>query len=232
MLVFAHRGDSSNFPENTLAAFNSAIQKGADGIELDVFTVENQLVVIHDQQVNRTTNGTGCIEEYSLTELAKLDAGQGESIPLLTDVIPLVPPDTLLNVELKGHNTLSPLLALIASGLLSQHIANKTLLISSFHHHLLKQFNAIHPDINTGALTASIPLDYAAFATQLNSHSLHVDRAFVDQPFIDDAHRRGLKVFVYTVDQPEEIKYLKHMGADGIFANDPLQALQVIASLS
>ena len=90
MQIIAHRGASGEYPENTLLAFRQALAQGADAIELDVFAVEGELIVIHDPHLQRTTNGSGSIYQHNLTQLANIDAGAGEPIPLLWQVLQLV----------------------------------------------------------------------------------------------------------------------------------------------
>ena len=104
-LVIGHRGVPSLKPENTLASFELALELGAAGIELDVHRVDDELVVIHDDRVDRTTNGKGPVSQFTLQDLGELDAGEGEKIPLLAEVLSVVQDRHLVNVELKGNQT-------------------------------------------------------------------------------------------------------------------------------
>lgn len=223
MQIIAHRGASGEFPENTLLAIEQAIAQHADAIEIDVFAVENQLVVIHDHYLQRTTNGIGSIYDYTLAELRRLDAGLGQQIPLLQEVLDILPSEMWLNIELKGDNTAVPLLQLLNEREASGYSLNN-LLISSFNHHLLAWLKQQKPQLKLGALIYGLPLDYAAIAQQLQAHSLNCDIGFINQKLVDDAHARGLKVYVYTVDQPDEIDRLKCYGVDGIFTNYPARS--------
>ena len=224
MKIFAHRGVSGHYPENTLLAIQAAIDCGAYGIEIDVFAVDGELIVIHDRQLQRTTKTDGNIEDYSLTQLQQLDAGNGQRIPTLWQVLALVNNSCVLNIELKGHDTADLLLDLLqrASQQLGTDVSK--LLISSFHHPLLQTLKQRQPELAIGALTACIPLDYCTFATTLNAVSVHCDRAFVDEQMVLDAHQRGLEVFVYTVNDQREAIRLKDLGVDGIFCNFPAAA--------
>lgn len=226
MKIFAHRGCSGHYPENTLAAFEAALTSGCDGIELDVFALQGELVVIHDQQLARTTNGIGNLEDYTLSQLQQLDAGQSQSIPTLWQVLALVQNRCTLNIELKGHDTVAPLLQLLSKAQTELGTELSTLLISSFHHPLLWQLKQQCPTLAIGALTASIPLHYAAFATELAAYSVHCDRAFVDARLVQDAHQRGLACYVYTVNDAREALRLQQLGVDGIFSNYPAEARQ------
>ena len=116
MQIIAHRGASGYKPENTLASFQKAISLGVDMIELDVFAIRSgEVVVHHDKKVNRTTNGTGNISDYTWSELRLLDAGDGQRIPLLTEVLDLVNGRIPINIELKGHGIAEPVATIIDS---------------------------------------------------------------------------------------------------------------------
>jgi glycerophosphoryl diester phosphodiesterase len=230
MQIIAHRGASGDYPENTLLAIEQAIAQGADAIEIDVFAVQGELIVIHDHHLARTTNGSGSIYDYTLVHLQQLDAGQGQRIPTLWQVLQLLTPTTLwLNIELKGDNTLAPLLALLDKAEQQLNFDNQRLLISSFNHHLLAAIKQQRPELKLGALTASLPLDYATFAETLQAYSVNCDVSFINQAFVDDAKARGLKVYVYTVDQPDDIARMQQYGVDGIFSNYPARSRQQLA---
>ncbi|MBU2870708.1 glycerophosphodiester phosphodiesterase family protein [Colwellia sp. E2M01] len=226
MIIFAHRGTSATEPENTLLAIQSAIDINVDGIEIDIFEVDGQLVVIHDRWLQRTTSGSGLISQYSFEKLRQLDAGKGEKIPTLDEVLAILPTNFLLNIELKGINNIQLLINCIDQAITQYGINSKQLLLSSFNHHQLYQISQQRPEFAIGALTASLPLEYAKFATLLNAYSVHISVNSVNQRFVQDAHQRGLKVFVYTVDEFVDIAILAKIGVDGIFANNPQQALE------
>lgn len=230
MWIFAHRGDSHHYPENTLAAITSALfSSDADGIEIDVYcTSDKQLVVIHDESLDRTTSGHGYVNEHTYQELCKLDAGSGERIPSLKSVLQLMPSNKWLNIELKGENTATALIELLQSTEYASWQNNKRLIVSSFNHHLLKRIHRAFPTLKIGALTASIPLSYASFAEQLHAWSIHCDKQFVNAELVADAKQRGLKVFAYTVDSPRDIHKLAALGVDAIFSNHPQHAKIVL----
>jgi len=230
MQIIAHRGASGDYPENTLLAIEQAINQAADAIEIDVFAVQGELIVIHDHHLARTTNGSGSIYDYTLSQLQLVDAGQGQRIPSLWQVLQLINNKVWLNIELKGADTVAPLLALLQRAEQELQFNLDQLLISSFNHHLLVQLNHARPELKLGALTASLPLDYANFAAALHAHSVNCDSSFIDQVFVDDAKSRGLKVFVYTVDQPDDIIRMQQYGVDGIFTNSPARSRQHLTS--
>ena len=229
MQIIAHRGASGDYPENTLLAMEQAILQGADAIEIDVFAVDSELIVIHDHHLARTTNGRGSIYQHSLAQLQQLDAGSGQRIPTLWQVLQLLALTPLwLNIELKGDNTVAPLLSLLKRAERELQFDVNRLLISSFNHHLLAELNRQSSALKLGALTASLPIDYAAFAHQLQAYSVHCDVSFINQAFVDDAKARGLKVYVYTVDQADDIKRMQQYGVEGIFSNYPAKARQLL----
>lgn len=229
MHIIAHRGASGNFPENTMQAFEQAIAQGADAIELDVFAVQGELLVIHDHLLERTTNGVGSIYQCSLTELAKLDAGNGQKIPQLWQVIQFVQGKCWLNIELKGADTLAPLLRLLTRAEQELAFDLSTLLVSSFNHQLLAELKKVRPEIRIGALTASLPLHYAQFASELAAEAVHCDKDFINKDFVVDAKARGLLVYVYTVDNREALKQLIEMGVDGVFTNYPARSRVILS---
>lgn len=231
MLIFAHRGASADAPENTLLAIKTAIDQQADGIEIDVYQSEKTLIVIHDKWLHRTTNGQGQLSLYSFKQLRELDAGGGQKIPTLQEVLQLVGGQCQINIELKGISELSLLLELIDVSVSEYGFNNQQFLISSFNHHLLAQLKALRPQIKIGALTASLPLHYAAFAEELQAYSVNLDVSFINQAFVNDAHQRDLKVFVYTVDQPDDLAMLFSWGVDGVFCNAPGLAKRFINSI-
>ena len=224
MLIFAHRGASGVEPENTLRAIKSALDANVDGIEIDIYEVDGVLLVIHDRWLHRTTSGTGQIFQHDYEHLRTLDAGKGEAIPTLDEVFSLVAGQCKINIELKGINNISLLYSYIDNAVNNKSLIIEDILISSFNHRLLYIINQQRPEFAIGALTACYPLDYAKFAEQLNAYSVHLDVDFISKHFVSDAHQRGLKVFVYTVDELEDIKAMKALGVDGIFSNFPTRS--------
>lgn len=230
MLIFAHRGASFDAPENTLLAIDQALAQNADGIEIDVYQLGSELVVIHDRWVSRTTNGNRPLSDYTLEELQLLDAGQGQFVPTLSQVLERVQGQCLMNIEIKGVFDLSLINICINQAIIQFHFKPEQFIVSSFNHHLLLAFKKIAPYIKTGALAACNPLDYARFAEELNAYSVNADVSFVDQDFVNDAHNRGLKMFVYTVDEPDDLLRLQAWGVDGVFSNRPAKARLVLTT--
>ena len=226
MQLFAHRGVSTLYPENTLRAFAAALELPNVGIELDVYLHHDQLVVIHDRFVDPTTNGHGALEDLSTLQLSELDAGAGEKVPTLWQVLELCANRCLINIELKGHDTAPALLRLLARAQQELQLELSNILISSFHHPLLHWLQQQQPSLQLGMLIAHYPLELAASAARLGAASLHCDRSFIDKALVDDAHQRGLKVHVYTVNYQKDAIELAQMGVDGLFCNHPAQVQQ------
>ncbi|MFA6422345.1 MAG: glycerophosphodiester phosphodiesterase family protein [Candidatus Buchananbacteria bacterium] len=221
MLKIGHRGALGYAPENTLLSFQKAIDLGVDMVELDVYVCKTgELVVIHDDRLERTTNGEGYIWEKTLSELKELDAGEGQKIPTLVEVFDLVNKKVKINIELKGEGTAQPVAKMIRE-YIELGWDEDMFFVSSFNHHELKKFKELMPNVKIGALIVANPLDYAKFGSDLNAWSINLCIEFINQAIVDDAHGRGLKVLVWTVNNPEDIERMKKLNVDGIFSNFP-----------
>ncbi|MGL6627481.1 glycerophosphodiester phosphodiesterase family protein [Aeromonas jandaei] len=221
MQIIAHRGASGLAPENTLKAMAKALELGAPAIEIDVQAADGELWVFHDRRLERCTNGKGVLTEQSRSYLEQLDAGEGEIIPTLWQVMSLIDGSCELHIELKGTNTADAVAALTKRAENELCFTANQWVVSSFHHPELARFATLRPDIRIGALTANLPLELAHFAEKLGAWSINCDVDFIDAALVDDAHQRGLKVLVYTVDQHADQQQLAAMGVDGIFTNRP-----------
>ena len=217
-----HRGAMGYEPENTLISFKKALDLNVDMTELDVYVCKTgELVVIHDDKVDRTTNGIGYVVEKTFDELRQLDAGKGEKIPTLSEVLDLIDKKIQINIELKGTGTARPVYELLEYYVKNKEWQYDDFLISSFNHYELKEFNTLNPNIKIGALITGIPIGYAEFAEKVNSSTVNPDIEFINKEFVDDAHNRGLDVYVYTVNDLDDIEKMKSLGVDGIFSNFP-----------
>ena len=232
MKVIAHRGASAQAPENTLLAIETALNLKVDAVEIDIHLVEDQLVVIHDRWLHKTTNGQGRLKDITFAQLRSLDAGKGQLVPTLWEVLNLVRGRCELNVELKSERTVEPLLSMLHKAIEQLGFSQSQFIISSFNHHLLQEIKQTDKTWRIGALTGSRPLGFARFAEELDAYSINIDVDFVDPLFVDDAHGRGLKVFVYTVDHEEDIEDLLAIGVDGIFTNDPTRSMVKLAHMN
>ena len=231
MKIFAHRGASGLEPENTLRAIQAALDANVDGIEIDVHEVENTLFVIHDRWLHRTTSGSGQLSQHTIEYLRSIDAGLGEKIPTLDEVLLLISGQCVINIELKGVNNIHLLFSYLDKAIKACALMSDKIILSSFNHRLLHKIHQCRPEFLIGALTACYPLDYAKFAEQLDAYSVHLNVDFISQHFVADAHKRGLKVYVYTVDEADDINLMNELGVDGIFSNFPTRAKSQLAHL-
>lgn len=231
MKVIAHRGASGHEPENTLAAIQAALDMKSEAIEIDVHLADGELLIIHDRWLHETTSGQGRVDEKSFEKLRQLDAGKGQKIPILEEVLQLVAGQCDLNIELKSETTIEPVIKMLKQAINELGFKKSQFLLSSFNHHLLNQINLLNENWLIGALTASIPLGYAHFCEALNAYSIHADIDFINQEFIDDAHNRKLNFFVYTVNEPSDISDLFYRQVDGIFTNYPARSKLLIDEL-
>lgn len=230
MIIFAHRGYSQIYPENTMIAFKKAIEVGADGIETDVhLTKDGEIVITHDETLERVSNGTGMVKDYTYEELLKFDFGvkksdqfKGERAPKLIDLIKLIKDtDLLLNIEIKVGFPLYPgieekvLDMIIEEGILDRVI------ISSFNHYSLALLRNLNRDVKIAPLYASAlykPYDYAK---SLGANIIHPNHKVINKDVVKECHENGVKVNMYTVNNLDLAKKLKAMGADGIMTDNP-----------
>jgi len=220
-LCIAHRGASGHEPENTLPAFRKAIELRSDWIELDVYQVEGELVVIHDDTLNRTTNGSGPVMGKSLAYLRSLNAGKGNPIPVLPEVLELVAGRAGINIELKGPNTAAATAALIDRYVGGGSWRYDQFIVSSFDLKAVADFRRELPAVRTGAIFGRRPPRDCSFAHDLGIGAIHLRSGSFPQGLVDDAHHRGLSVFVYTVNRRADILKLRDMGVDGVFTDFP-----------
>lgn len=230
MLIFAHRGASSVAAENTLAAFELALVAKADAIELDLHQVDQQLYVFHDRRLQRLTGVAGLFAEQTQAQIQTLSVLGEQPIPTLEQALACIAGRCLVNIELKTQVDYSLLFPLLQTATTQWGFTEQSLLFSSFNHHWLAALKQARPASRLGVLTASCPLDYAACASQLNACAIHIDIEVVNLNFVQDAHQRGLAVYVYTVDDADDMRWLKKMGVNGIFTNHPQFARQVLSS--
>ncbi len=225
----AHRGASGEAPENTIASFKRAIVQGADVIETDAqLSKDKEIVLIHDETVEHTTDGRGRVCELTLKELKSLDAGSwfgkefsGERIPTLSEAIAIVRGKAKLDIELKGKD---PLLPKEVVNLLKKETFIKKAIVSSFNHFFLKEVRRLEPPIITGLL----------FATPLQERKwkwadLILPRYnLITEDLVEKAHSKGLKIVAWTVDNPEEIRRLIDLEVDGIASNYPVLLTRIL----
>jgi glycerophosphoryl diester phosphodiesterase len=216
LTCFAHRGAKGHEPENTLRAFRRAMAMGCTWVELDIHVVEGELIVIHDDALNRTTNGRGKISDSSLAYIRSLDAGLGEQVPTLAEVFSLLKGHCGINVELKGKGTAEPLNHFLRGACESGWDAQQVL-VSSFNHNELALVDRTYA---RGALFGRAN-NYFETTDRLAAYSLNLGLKLVNAETVAEAHRRDLKVFVYTVNEMVDIRRMSMLGVDGVFSDYP-----------
>ena len=237
-IVFAHRGDEAHAPENTLSAFKQAVEKGTDGIEFDVkLTADGQVVVLHDQSVDRTTNGTGNVAKLPFAALRELDAGKqfpgqfpGEKIPTLDEVFETVGKRVYMNIELKNYSTPFDLLVPKVTDIIKKHSMEERVLFSSFLSLSLLKARKLLPDVPRGLLT--IPGWMGAwgrtFGWRGDYTALNPPMVDINIGLINQVHASGKRVIVWTVTAEEDIKRMIGLGVDGIITGDPALVLRLL----
>ncbi len=238
-LIIAHRGASALAPENTMASFRLAKDLGADGIELDVMlSADERLVVIHDLNVSRTTNGQGKVNEMSWEQLKDLEAGSsfsekfaGEPLPLLEQVFEELGGQLLINVELKNNATPKDQLTEKVIRLVQAMGLAETVLLSSFTARNLLVADNLAPDIRKGLLTLpglGRSLFLGLWMRRYPFDALHPNFKDVSHKSVDFLHKQGKQVNVWTVDRANDLLKMKHLGVDMVICNDPAHARGVI----
>jgi glycerophosphoryl diester phosphodiesterase len=238
-IIFAHRGASHYAPENTLVAFQLAFQQEADAIELDVkLTADGEVVVLHDQKVDRTTNGHGDIRKFSLAALQKLDAGSyfdpqyvGEKIPTLAEVFEVLGHDHFINIELTNYATPQDALVIRVVDLVLKFAMQGNILFSSFLSLNILRVKKALPEV-PAALLASEGwggrIARSNYGRRIAPYILHPNLADTHQKFVDKQHKYGRRVHVWTVNQADDMRKVIQWQADGFFTDDPLLARTIL----
>lgn len=222
--VVGHRGAAALQPENTIAGFEYAIDLGCDYLETDVqLSLDGHLVIIHDDTVDRTTNGTGRVGEMTLAQLRDLDAGQGRQIPTLQEVLDVVRGKVTLLCELKGPHTADPVARLVmANGMAEQVI------FTSFHLGRLARIKQIHPSLLTGATFGDPPPDALEQALALGAISVGIHYAKMTEAFVVGARRLGLNLRAWNPDEEADIQRMIDLDPVGISSNRPDRVLKLL----
>lgn len=241
--IFAHRGASSQFPENTMIAFKQALKDGADGIELDVQLTRDYVpVIIHDETVNRTTNGHGLVKDHTLRQLKLLNASKQQfiinehgpiQIPTLEEFLKWIEPThLLLNIELKNNLIDYPNIEQMVIGLVHKYSMTNRTIYSSFNHNSLLRMKAIDRYSNTSILYKGRLMDAARYAKAHQANGVHPNYHVVSKQYIEYMHQNKLSVRAYTVNHPKAINHLLAWNIDGIFTDHPKLAVDIKKHLS
>lgn len=229
--IFGHRGASGYAPENTIEAFRLAAEMGADGVELDVqMTRDGELVVAHDETVDRVSDGSGRIAEMTLKELKKLRFNRthpeyaGAAIPTLGEVFSLLKPTGLdINIELKNSLIDYPGLEKRVIDLAEKEFAAERVIFSSFNHASMLRVKAINPRLVCGLLYDASLIEPWEYAARLGMDALHPQYAEVVTPGGNcrRAHEAGIRVHTWTVNEPEMMRKVIGEKADILITNYP-----------
>lgn len=237
-LIWAHRGASGYLPENTLEAFQLAAEMDADGVELDVqLTRDDKLVVIHDEQINRTSDGRGYVKDLTLSELRQFNYNRTHSdmlahadIPTLEEVYALLKPTNLtINVELKTGVVFYPEIERKTLALTKQMGMEDRCLYSSFNHYTCKTIRELDPNCYVGFLYSDGPIDMPAYAASHGANAAHPILYNLQYPhYMENAKKHGLDVNVWTVNDTAHLEAVCRYGVNAIITNYPDRATEVV----
>lgn len=215
--IMGHRGAPAYEPENTLRSIRRALDLGVKAVEIDVqLSRDGRLAVIHDETVDRTTNGTGRVRDLTWEELRRLDAGQGEKIPSLEEVVALVRGRAHLVVEMKQPDAVAPL-----AKFFQQHDLFEEAHAISFWHPAVKALREREPRIKTGVLLVGHPVDAPGMARAAEAEALVLHFAYVNRELVQAARSAGMLVFIWNIDTVELLQPYLGLNLDGIGSNRP-----------
>lgn len=228
MLKIGHRGAKGYASENSLFSFEKAIEMGVDGIELDVhLSLDGQLIVIHDDTIDRTTNGKGFVNTLSLQELKTFRINEKQAselkqqIPTLNEVFDLVNQTCFINIELKGKGTASAVVALIEKYIWEKNWKYANFLVSSFDWNAVQEVRFLNENIPIGILTET-NLDLAfSFAKFMKAEAIHPEFHLLTQNNTAQIQAKGIQVFPWTVNEYEAIQKIKTYNVNGIITDFP-----------
>ena len=222
MLKIGHRGANGYEPENTLISFQKALEMQVDGIELDVhLSADGELIVIHDETLDRTTNGSGPVNKLSSRELKQFRINDYYEIPFLSQVFDLVDKNCFINIELKSYETADKVVELIEQYVAEKNWSYDHFLVSSFDWNALQQVRFLNEDIQIGVLTET-DLDLAlAFAKFIKAKSIHPNFHLLNKENVSKIQQKGLQVFPWTVNELEDIEKIKAYKVNGIITDFP-----------
>ncbi|HIE28510.1 TPA: glycerophosphodiester phosphodiesterase [Candidatus Poribacteria bacterium] len=223
-LKIAHRGASGYEPENTIRAFEKAIELGADMVELDVhLSRDGRLIVMHNASVDKTTDGSGYIKDLTLQELKTFDAGKGEQIPTLQEAIDCVKGRCGLYIELKGEYTERPVVELIR-----ENAMQNAVIIASFDRNKVRQVKELAPELVTSVLVDDKDADWVAIAKDAKADCIHFcweryrsPHKLLTDEVMNKASANGLRVIIWHEERPEEIREIIKRDIYGICSNLP-----------
>lgn len=235
---FAHRGFSGKYPENTMLAFEKAVEAGADGIELDVqLSKDGEVVIIHDETLDRTTDGKGFVVDYTYEELSKFDAsyiyresGKINKIPTLREYFEMVKDKNIItNVELKtGVNEYYGIEEKVWN-LIKEYKLEDRIIISSFNHYSILKMKKIAPQLKYGLLTETWYVNPGKYTAELGVQCYHPQFAIMTKDMVKELKDNKIEINVWTVNKEKDIRDMIEKGIDGIIGNFPDLTKKIIA---
>lgn len=217
VLKIGHRGAAGHAPENTVAAIQKGLGLGVDFVEVDVRrTADGALVILHDETVNRTTNGKGRVDRLSLTEVKQLNAGNGETIPTLEEALTVIAGRAGLMLELKVKGAARLTVETVHGAGFKDPV-----IYASFLHDELTQIQVFDPQALLMTLFETLPPDPIVRAIERGASHVGLRHDTATHPLVDAFRRAGLLVFVYTADNPHDIQRVLSLGVDGVISNYP-----------
>ena len=236
-LVWAHRGASGYAPENTLAAFQKAVDLGADGVELDIqLTKDDQIVVIHDEMIDRTSDGKGWVKDYTLEELRAFNYNRTKpeykhaDIPTMREVFELLKPTGLfINIEIKTGMVFYEKIEEKILALTKEMGMEDRVCYSSFNHYTVTRIHELNPDAEVGFLYADGPIDMPSYGVKHGVNALHPALYNLQYDgFVKECKEKGLKLNVWTVNERPYMEMCCQYGVDAIITNYPDIAKEVV----
>ncbi|MBM1104747.1 glycerophosphodiester phosphodiesterase [Aurantibacter crassamenti] len=224
-LVIGHRGAMGHVTENTVASMQKAMDLGVDMIEIDIFKIKSgELIVFHDDKVNRLTNGKGAVESFTLDELKQLKLDGNYSIPTLQEVLDVIDNKVQLNIELKGEGTTDLLNQMLSENIKDKNWELKNIIISSFKWDELRAIRTLNSNIRIAVLVGDEIAEATAVAKELNAEAINPHFKALNQENVNEVHKAGFKLYPFTINEPEDIATMKQFGVDGIITNFPERA--------
>ena len=221
-LIIGHRGAMGHETENTLASIQKAMDLGADMVEIDVFKIQSgEIVVFHDGEVDRLTDGTGKIEAYDWEGLQKLTLEGGHKIPTLQQVLDVIDGKIMLNIELKGANTAEPTNQIVQEYCTSKGWNLDSFVISSFKWDELKTMRKVDGKIPIAILIGKNPLEAVSIGKELNAVAINPAFKGLTAENVAQMKAEGFKIYPWTVNEADDIALMKSFGVDGIITNFP-----------
>jgi len=220
ILKIGHRGASAYEPENTLVSFEKAIEMGADGVEVDVhLSLDGHLIVIHDETIDRTTNGKGIVNQLTLSELKSFRINEKFEIPILEEVLDLVNKRSFVNIELKNQDTAEKVVQIIEQYITAKKWDHSHFIVSSFDWNALQQVRFLNENIRIGVLTET-DMDLAiSFARFLKAEAMHPDFQLLTNEYVATIKEKGILIFPWTVNAADAIQKMKDFQVDGIITD-------------